>query len=218
MFYFMDIVNILRYLPRAYPTRAILGLIAAGLTVSAWAYHSNAEGLVELPPLPWKEVTAEDLEYQLQDLKRRWKENEAAGRKNPNHIPRSADRIRAALCDMGKPRHCPQYAGIPEAKNVDIKKLSYAVAVAETSNCTAGSGLSRNNCHGIFGIVDGEWKLRTFKTTAESHLAFQKLWLTKYGDRFPTVEDARRYSAGDGYSWLSRVTIAYNRPHAGVGL
>jgi hypothetical protein len=215
----MQLSSLHRYIPRTYSLRAILCFIAAGLVVSAYAVHSSAEGIVELPKkVFYKEVTPEDLERELVELKQKWKENESAGKKNPTHISRSADRVRKALCDQGKPRYCPQYADIPDAKHVDIKKLSYAVAVAETSNCTTGSGKSRNNCHGIFGWIDGVWKLRTFKTTEESHLAFQKLWLTKYGDRFPTVEDARRYSAGDGYSWLSRVEIAYNRPQAGVGL
>lgn len=101
----------------------------------------------------------------------------------------------------------------PVAYNVDLDALAYAIAIAETSNCTAGTGKSKNNCHGIFGVTNGKYGPRTFLSTADSFAEFKRMWLRVYGDRFPTLADAQKYTANEGTYWLRTVTVAYNRYH-----
>lgn len=144
-------------------------------------------------------------EQMVAGLQKQWMETQDAEEKMKIH--HQANQLRAAMCSDGKKEFCPKMV----AKNVDIDRLAYAVAVAETSNCTAGTGRSKNNCHGIFGVTNGQYGPRTFATTDQSFEEFKKLWLTKYGDRFPTLQDAQRYSGGPGDSWLNRVTVAYQR-------
>jgi hypothetical protein len=145
------------------------------------------------------------LERQLAAVHAEWEENARAGRPNPLHLHETANRIREALCEEGETDYCV----IPKTKNVDIDRLSYAVAVAETSNCTKGTGVSKRNCHGIFECKNGKCGPKTFANTAQSHIAFKQLWLKAYGDHFPTLSDAKRYSGGPGDTWLYRVTVAY---------
>ena len=91
---------------------------------------------------------------------------------------------------------------------VDLDKLSRAVAVAETGNCTAGVGKSKNNCHGI----RGKKGFLVFKSPAASHAHFKAMWLRVYGDRFPTPADAKTYVGTSGAAgWLKTVTAVYNR-------
>lgn len=90
---------------------------------------------------------------------------------------------------------------------VDLDKLCTAIAVAETSGCTAGVGLSRNNCHGL----KASGQFRTFASPQESQAACIDLWTRKYGS-FPTREMAKRYTGNDSPDrWLSVVTAVYNR-------
>lgn len=138
-------------------------------------------------------------------LQKQWLETDDAAERQKLHD--RANQLREEMCREGKKEHCPK----PVARNVDLDRLAYAVAVAETSNCTTGTGRSKNNCHGIFGVTNGQYGPRTFQTTDQSFEEFKRLWITKYGDRFPTLQDAQRYSGGPGDSWLTRVTIAYNR-------
>ena len=106
------------------------------------------------------------------------------------------------LCLSGKGQHCTP----PMAKNVDLAKLAHAVAIAETSD--KGMILAKNNYHGITKKGGG---FRSFASKEESYLAFQRLWITKYGDHFPTLSDAKKYSGSEGTHWLATVTVAYNR-------
>lgn len=142
-------------------------------------------------------------EQLLAGIQAEWEQTDEVEEKEKLH--QRANQLRAEMCRDGQKQHCP----LPPVRQVDIDRLAYAVAVAETSNCTAGTGLSRKNCHGIFGYQNGTYGPLTFATTEQSFQEFKWLWLTKYGDRFPTIHDARRYSGGPGDAWLQRVTIAY---------
>lgn len=176
-------------------------------------------------------------EEELEELQKEWKRvqnNPEEQQKLHSH----ANYVRMALCDAGENDHCTDTVAAlrralreredeeerkrhaeraavwakatpqPEGA-VDIDKLAYAVAVAETSNCTAGTALSRNNCHGIMQWNNGKRSPRTFASHEESFEAFKELWLSKYCNCFPTVELARKYSGGTGHTWLKRVQYAY---------
>lgn len=91
---------------------------------------------------------------------------------------------------------------------VDVRILCKAIAVAETSNCTTGSALSYNNCHGITKRSGG---YVTYSDTAQSFAACEDLWKRKYV-RFPDMELAARWSSpGAAATWLGNVTRAYAR-------
>lgn len=103
-------------------------------------------------------------------------------------------------------------AGKAHAAGVDLDKLARAVAVAETSNCTTGMGLTKNNCHGIMRWTNGKRSGRVFATTSESFTYFKSMWLRLYGDRFPTWDDAKRYTGNPHPSdWYGTVKLIYNR-------
>lgn len=94
------------------------------------------------------------------------------------------------------------------AEPFDIDKLAHAVAVAETSNCTKGVGKSKNNCHGINACKG----YCIYSSTTDSFTAFKSIWLRKYGARFPTWNDALKYTNGnDTKHWMYNVTRIYNR-------
>lgn len=97
------------------------------------------------------------------------------------------------------------------ARRVDMRRLAHAVSMAETSGCTAGTALSKNNCHGIMACTATGCTARTFGSQEESFTTFEELWLRAYGDRFPTVEDAQRYTGNpDPSRWYGVVTLVYN--------
>jgi len=156
------------------------------------------------------EAQAPSLEQRILDLQTEWHAQQNAGEVPELHLHITAERIRAALCAEGKTENCPPEPQKPKiiAKNVDIERLAYAVAIAETSNCTAGTGKSRNNCHGIKFKKGG---FRVFESPEHSYDEFMAMWLRVYGDRFPTLADAKRYSGSEGTHWLRTVTIAYNQ-------
>lgn len=89
---------------------------------------------------------------------------------------------------------------------VDTDKICRGIAVAETSGCTAGVALSKNNCHGI----GGPGGFQTFNSFEESQAACIDLWNRKYGD-YPTMADARLYTDNPNPTrWYSVVTHYYN--------
>jgi hypothetical protein len=147
-------------------------------------------------------LTADSLEREIIVLKRQWAENQRKHTHEQNRLHEEANLMRAQLCTMGRRQYCP---------GVDIKKLARAVAVAETQNCTTGVGASMNNCQGIKQCQSGRCEFRRFESPEDSYAAFSELWLRGYGDRFPTINDARRYTANDGERWLGIVTTVYHR-------
>jgi hypothetical protein len=152
-----------------------------------------------------------------------------------------AERLKEALCKEGKEQHCPpkpatkivaarkrvdppSYKGkdapyiAPIGDTLDIKKLAYAVSVAETSNCTTGTAISSNNCFGIMEFPNGKRRPKKFATKEESFAAFEDLWMRKYGGRFPTLADAQKYAGSEGSHWLHTVTTVYNRQQTATAM
>lgn len=143
------------------------------------------------------------LEEELISLQQQWETNHREYAQEQEHLHRDANDVRSALCKAGNRRYCP---------GVDIRKLAHAVAIAETSGCTAGVGISKNNCHGITECTARGCGFKTFSTTEESYIAFEKIWLNGYGNRFPTMADARRYTDNpDPYRWYGVVQTIYNK-------
>jgi hypothetical protein len=102
-------------------------------------------------------------------------------------------------------------------KELDIKKLAYAVAVAETWDCTKGYWKTHSNCHWIkkgntYPCTTRPWsKMCVFKDKAESYKAFEIIWM-KWYKTFPTHRQAVLWSGNDSSStWLKHVRIAYAR-------
>lgn len=87
----------------------------------------------------------------------------------------------------------------------DLDKLALAIRTKETANCTTGVGASRNNCYGV--RRGGEYVI--YETPEDSTKDFKEFWQRGYG-RFPTLEDAKRYSSeASGEDWLKSVTSIY---------
>lgn len=93
---------------------------------------------------------------------------------------------------------------------VDLDRLARAVAIAETSNCTKGTGISKNNCHGIMSwTTTGKRYPRTFRTTVESYQEFKRIW-GKYYKLFPTHELAVKWTGDErAKEWLDIVIKNY---------
>ncbi len=75
---------------------------------------------------------------------------------------------------------------------LDLDRLALAIAMKETSNCRAGVGKSKNNCHGITKKGGG---FIVFETTEDSFVYFKEYWMRKY-KVFPTLEIATIYVCG----------------------
>lgn len=94
-----------------------------------------------------------------------------------------------------------------QEKPFDADALAYAVAIAESSNCTSNAALTRNNCHGIHNLDGG---LRTFSSQQASFDEFKAMWQRIYSGGVPTEEDARKYCPPNWEWWLATVTAKYN--------
>ena len=96
-----------------------------------------------------------------------------------------------------------------DANTLDLDRLAYAVAMAETGDCTKGAGLSRNNCFGLMSWKNGVRYLRTYKTKEESYIDFKKTW-SKYYKRFPDMALARTWTGNQTpKEWLANVSYHY---------
>ncbi len=180
-------------------THRIIILLFGAMLASS--FHAVNMGRAEAPEVPQTEA----LEGELLSLKQQWEENHQDHLQEQNTIHLSAEETRAKLCALGKEEHCPPKV----ATGVDIKKLAYAVAIAETENCTTGVGRSKNNCHGITRCTATGCTFRTYASPAESYADFERIWLRAYGDRFPTREDAKRYVDSEAVDWYRTVTKIY---------
>lgn len=95
-------------------------------------------------------------------------------------------------------------------EDLDVERLSMAVALVETGNCRMrdrGSAMF-NNCHGF--RWKGDWK--KFASPAESHAYFSWMWQNSkiYSRGFPTEEDAKTYTSNDHPErWLCGVREHY---------
>lgn len=92
-----------------------------------------------------------------------------------------------------------------------MRKLSEAVAMAETSGCKKGSAIKYKNCHGIMHWPNGVRTLVKYNSTEESHAAFMNLWARGYGV-YPDINLARKYTGNDNAErWLGIVNQYYNQ-------
>jgi len=116
-----------------------------------------------------------------------------------------------------KPVYVPKPAPPAPAGAFDLNRLARAIAIAETSNCTAGVGKSRNNCFGIKG--GGSFKV--YNSPDESYADFKNLWVSRYGNAYPSLRAATTYVCGGSWPtgvdcpggspshWLARVGRSY---------
>lgn len=87
--------------------------------------------------------------------------------------------------------------------NNEIASLCRAIAVAETSNCTKGTAITHNNCH---GIKENHAFVR-FDSKAASFRSCEWNWKKHYRSEFPTITDAERWTNKDKATvWLDHVT------------
>ena len=100
--------------------------------------------------------------------------------------------------------------GPPEnIQKLNLDKLAYAVAVAETGDCTTGMGVTKNNCFGIMtwpnGVRTGKW----YPNKEASYEDFKRIWKKSY-KRFPDYYLADKWTGGDSVNdWLTNVRAAY---------
>lgn len=96
------------------------------------------------------------------------------------------------------------------APELDLDKLSIAVACAETSCGKDGTARGRNNLHGIMCWPNGKRTPCWFASPEESHAAFKRIWAKSY-KRFPDLALARKWTGNDHPErWLANVTKVYN--------
>lgn len=103
-----------------------------------------------------------------------------------------------------------------ESTGLDLDKLAYAVAMAETSGCTKGYGSSYNNC---FGIKNGNTapcpkvgrnRMCIYERKEDSYAAFKKIW-AKWYRTYPTRALASKWTGNDHPDrWLRAVNQYYN--------
>lgn len=95
-----------------------------------------------------------------------------------------------------------------EVLNMD--KLAYAVAMAETGDCTKGAG-RYNNCFGIMHWPNGVRTLRRYETKEDSYEHFKEIW-SKHYKTFPTYSMAVKWTGNDNPKrWLEIVNYYYER-------
>lgn len=98
---------------------------------------------------------------------------------------------------------------------VNISKLAYAVAMAETHDCTLGYGEMYNNCFGIKrgSIVPcetGQNNMCIFGSKDEAYAAFREIWTKGYGGEFPSYRAAQVWTGNDSPdTWLENVKHYY---------
>jgi len=108
---------------------------------------------------------------------------------------------------------------MPDVKSepTDLDKVAYAVAMAETKNCTLGYGKEYNNC---FGIKNGNTapcdkigrnRMCIYERPEQSYEAFKKIWVTHY-KIFPNLKMAQRWTGNSNpSSWIKNVKYYYNQ-------
>ena len=92
--------------------------------------------------------------------------------------------------------------GDPDGSSgIDLDRLAYCVAIAETGDCTRGIGPRTNNCHGVMKAGKPVY----FASKQESYDRFKEIWQKGYGG-YPTLEQAQVYTGNDHpETWLSNV-------------
>lgn len=99
--------------------------------------------------------------------------------------------------------------------SLDINKLAYAVAMAETHNCTKGYWKMYNNCFWIKNWNTapckkiGQNRMCIYETPQESYEAFKIIWQRWYVT-FPNRQLASKWTWADRVdSWLKHVNHYY---------
>lgn len=117
---------------------------------------------------------------------------------------------------LNRPKQRSGEVAAVDVKRLEIDKLAYAIAMAETKNCTLGYGEMYNNCFGIKSGNTapcknvGQNRMCIYDHPEESYTAFRKIWQTWYKG-FPTTEMASRWTGSDRPdSWLRNVRYYYN--------
>lgn len=91
----------------------------------------------------------------------------------------------------------------------DLDRLSYAVAMAETGDCTKGMGVTKNNCFGVMHWPNGKRTGKVYDSKADSYADFKRIWQKSYGG-FPTLAMARKWTGNDHpEKWLAIVRQYY---------
>lgn len=97
----------------------------------------------------------------------------------------------------------------------DLDKLAYAIAMAETKDCTLWYGKEYNNCFGIKRwntvLCENIWRnsMCIFETKQQSYEAFKKIWTTHYKS-YPTYNLASIWTWNDSpIEWLNNVNFYY---------
>ena len=97
----------------------------------------------------------------------------------------------------------------------DINRLAYAVAMAETKDCTLWYWKTHNNCMWIkhWNTVPCPWvpkmAMCKFETKEDSYEAFKTIWTKWYGE-YPTYNLAHKWTWGDRVNnWLNIVAFYY---------
>lgn len=104
------------------------------------------------------------------------------------------------------------------AQSVDMDKLAYAIAMAETKNGELGYGKDYKNAFGIKnGSIApcaqiGRNRMCIYSSIEASYEAFKKIWGKGYGGRYPTYRDAQVWTGNDRPdTWLKNVNFYYNQ-------
>jgi hypothetical protein len=99
---------------------------------------------------------------------------------------------------------------------VDLDKLWYAVSLHESGlpgkryPCATEWHKKARNCVSVMEYSTGKRKLKQYATLEDGKKDFKRIWAKYYGNRVPTLEDAKRYSGNDdSYNWYSNVIRVY---------
>lgn len=137
-----------------------------------------------------------------------WREKREANIKKQN------DYINAGLEELDKNDESRAESTIeesPEKGAFDISKLAYAVAMAETKDCTTGMGVTKLNCFGIMEWPNGVRQGKTYNTKDEAYGDFRRIWESFYGG-YPTYQQAVKWTGNDHPdNWLKIVSFYYNK-------
>ena len=92
-----------------------------------------------------------------------------------------------------------------------IDRLAYAIAQAETQDCTTGMGVTKSNCFGLMAWPNGVRTGKTYSSKEESYEDFKRVWTKHYGG-FPTWYMAQRWTGNDNpVVWYNNVKKYYEK-------
>jgi len=104
-----------------------------------------------------------------------------------------------------------EHSAAAMANGLDLDKLAYCVAVAETADCTTGIGVTKNNCFGIMTWPNGKRTGKWYENKQASYEDFKRIWMKSY-KTFPTYSMAVKWTGNDKpQTWLNTVTQCYNK-------